>query len=179
MTMRRLSQGFVQIYTGDGKGKTTAALGQALRAAGSGLKSFIVQFMKNCPYGEIRSLSLLSDSITIEQYGNDMFVLEKKLPADNDIRGARHALHQARKAMVCGKYDIVILDEICIALYYNLITLDEVFHLLSDKPDHVEIILTGRYCPEELLEKADLVTEMKEIKHYYQKGVAARKGIEL
>jgi cob(I)alamin adenosyltransferase len=178
MTMRRLSQGFVQIYTGDGKGKTTAALGQALRAAGRGLKTFIVQFMKNCPYGEIHSLSFLSDWITIEQYGNDMFVLEKKLPADNDIRVAQNALQQARKAMVSGNYDIVILDEICIALYYNLVNLEQIYHLLLDKPEHVEIILTGRYCPKELLEKADLVTEMKEIKHYYKKGVSARKGIE-
>jgi cob(I)alamin adenosyltransferase len=179
MTMRQLSQGYVQIYTGDGKGKTTAALGQALRAAGSGLKSFIVQFMKNCPYGEIYSLSFLSDWITIEQYGNDKFVLERKMPADNDIMVAQQALQQARKAMVSGKYDIIILDEICIALYYNLLSLKEVFHLLSDKPKHVEIILTGRYCPQELLEKADLVTEMKEIRHYYQRGVSARKGIEL
>jgi cob(I)alamin adenosyltransferase len=179
MTMRRLSKGYVQIYTGDGKGKTTAALGQALRAAGSGLRSFIVQFMKNCPYGEISSLRFLSDWITIEQYGNDRFVLEKKLPAEKDIRVAQKALQQARKAMVSGEYDIVILDEICIALYYNLLKVEEVSHLLSDKPEHVEIILTGRYCPKELLEEADLVTEMKEIKHYYQKGVSVRKGIEL
>lgn len=177
--MSRLSKGYVQIYTGDGKGKTTAALGQALRAAGSGLKTFIVQFMKNCPYGEIHSLSFLSDWITIEQYGNDMFVFEKKLPTENDIREAQKALQQARKAMVSGKYDIILLDEVCIALYYNLIKLEEVLHLLSDKPEHVEIILTGRYCPTELLKKADLVTEMKEIKHYYKKGVSARKGIEL
>jgi cob(I)alamin adenosyltransferase len=177
--MSPLSKGYVQIYTGDGKGKTTAALGQALRAAGSGLKSFIVQFMKNCPYGEIYSLSFLSDWISLEQYGNDMFVLERKLPTENDIGAAQKALQQARNAMVSGEYDIVILDEICIALYYNLVNLEEVFHLLSDKPNHVEIILTGRYCPKELLEKADLITEMKEIKHYYQKGVSARKGIEL
>ena len=177
--MNRLSKGYVQIYTGDGKGKTTAALGQALRAAGSGLQSFIVQFMKNCPYGEIHSLSFLSDWITIEQYGNDRFVLERKLPADNDIMAAQKALLQARKAMVSEKYDIIILDEICVALHYNLVKLEEVFKLLSDKPKHVEIIMKGRYCPKELLEKADLVTEMKEIKHYYQDGVSARKGIEL
>jgi cob(I)alamin adenosyltransferase len=179
MTMNRLSKGYVQIYTGNGKGKTTAALGQALRAAGSGLKSFIVQFMKNCPYGEIHSLRFLSDWITIEQYGNDRFVLDKKLPADNDIKVAQNALQQARKAMISGKYDIVILDEICIALYYKLLNLKQIMHLLLDKPEHIEIILTGRYCPKELLEKADLVTEMKEIKHYYQNGVSARKGIEL
>ena len=107
-----------------------------------------------------------------------MFVLERKMPADNDIIMAQKALYQAREAMVSGKYDVVILDEICIALYYNLLNLDEIYHLLSDKPKHVELILTGRYCPDELIEKADLVTEMKEIKHYYQKGVSARKGIE-
>jgi len=177
--MSRLSKGYVQIYTGDGKGKTAAALGQALRAAGSGLKTFIVQFMKNYPYGEIRSLRFLSDWITIEQYGDDIFVQERKLPGDIDINIAKEGLQKARKEMISGKYDIVILDEICVALYYNLIKLDEIFHLLLDKPEHVELILTGRYWPKELLEKADLVTEMKEIKHYYQKGVSARKGIEL
>jgi cob(I)alamin adenosyltransferase len=179
MTMRLLSKGYVQIYTGDGKGKTTAALGQALRAAGRGLKTFIVQFMKHCLYGEIQSLRFLSDSITIEQYGNDRFVLERELPADKDIRAAQKALRQARKAMVSGKYDIIILDEICIALHYNLLNIEDVFQLLLDKPEHVELIITGRYCPTQLLDKADLVTEMKEIKHYYQKGIMARKGIEL
>jgi cob(I)alamin adenosyltransferase len=177
--MSRLSQGFIQIYTGDGKGKTTAALGQAVRAAGSGLKSFIVQFMKNCPYGEINSLKFLRDWITIEQYGNDLFVLERKIPTDNDIMMAKKALSRARKAMVREEYDIFILDEICIALYYNLINLEDIYHFILDKPKHVEIILTGRYCPKELLEMADLVTEMREIKHYYQMGIIARKGIEL
>jgi cob(I)alamin adenosyltransferase len=176
--MRHLSKGYVQIYTGNGKGKTTAALGQALRAAGRGLKTFIVQFMKNCPYGEIRSLRFLSDFITIEQYGNDRFVLERKLPADDDLKAAQKALQQARKAMVGGKYDLVILDEICVALNYKLVTLEDVLQLLLDKPEHVELIFTGRYCPAQLLDKADLVTEMKEIKHYYQKGITARKGIE-
>jgi cob(I)alamin adenosyltransferase len=179
MTMNRLSKGYVQIYTGNGKGKTTAALGQALRAAGSGLKSFIVQFMKNCPYGEIHSLRFLSDWITIEQYGNDRFVLDKKLPADNDIKVAQNALQQSQKVMASGKYDILILDEICIALYYNLVNLEQIIHLLLDKPKHIEIILTGRYCQKELLEKDNLVTEMKEIKHYYQKGILPRNGIEL
>jgi cob(I)alamin adenosyltransferase len=179
MTTNPLSKGFIQIYTGDGKGKTTAALGQVLRAAGNGLKSFIVQFMKNCPYGEIHSLSFLSDWITIEQYGNETFVLERNLPTNSDIRMAQNALHKARNAMASGQYDIIILDEICIALYYNLLTMDNVYGFLLGKPEHVEIILTGRYCPNELIEKADLVTEMKEIKHYYQKGMLARKGIEL
>jgi cob(I)alamin adenosyltransferase len=179
MPMNRLSKGFVQIYTGNGKGKTTAALGQALRAPGNGLKTFIVQFMKNCPYGEITSLSFLSDWITIEQFGDDIFVLERKLPGYTDINIAQKGLQKAREKMISGKYDIVILDEICVALHYNLLMIDEVFHLLSEKPEHVEVILTGRYCPKELLEKADLVTEMKEIKHYYQSGVSARKGIEL
>ncbi len=98
MTMSRLSKGYVQIYTGDGKGKTTAALGQALRAAGNGLKTFIVQFMKNCPYGEITSLSFLRDWITIEQYGNDIFVLERKLPADNDIKSGAERITASQKS---------------------------------------------------------------------------------
>lgn len=176
--MNSLKKGYVQIYTGNGKGKTTAALGQALRAAGSGLKTFIVQFMKDFQYGEVNELQQLNDCIELERYGNDTFVFCKQPPDKKDIGAAKHALNRAREAMLSGKYDIVIMDEVCVAIYFALLETKEVLMLLEEKPGHVELILTGRYCPSELIDKADLVTEMREIKHYYQKGILARKGIE-
>jgi cob(I)alamin adenosyltransferase len=176
--MNRLKKGYVHIYTGNGKGKTTAALGQALRAAGSGLKTFFVMFMKDFSYGEIRSIKHLGDWIKLEQYGNDSFVFRKQPPDKEDKKAARLALKRAREAMLSNKYDIVILDEVCVAIHFGLLKSKELLSLLTEKPGPLELILTGRYCPTELTEKADLVTEMQEIKHYYQKGVAARKGIE-
>ena len=176
--MRGLKRGYVQIYTGNGKGKTTAALGQALRAAGSGLKTFIVQFMKDLQYGEVKALQQLSDCITLERYGNDTFVFCKQPPDEKDIAAAKQALNRAREAMLSGKYDIVIVDEVCVAIYFTLLETKEVLMLLEERPEAVELILTGRYCPSELIERADLVTEMIEIKHYYRKGILARKGIE-
>ena len=176
--MNRLKKGYVQIFTGNGKGKTTAALGQALRAAGSGLKTFFVMFMKDFSYGEIRSIKHLSDWIRLEQYGNDAFVFRKQSPDNEDKKAAQLALKRAREAMLSTKYDIVILDEVCVAIHFGLLKTEDVFCLLDEKPERIELILTGRYCPPELIENADLVTEMQEIKHYYQKGVAARKGIE-
>mgnify|MGYP001044500913 CR=1 FL=1 len=176
--MRGLKRGYVQIYTGNGKGKTTAALGQALRAAGSGLKTFIVQFMKDFQYGEVKSLQQLNDCIELERYGNDAFVFCKQPPDEKDIAAAKQALNRAREAMLSGKYDIVIVDEVCVAIYFTLLKTKEVLMLLEERPEAVELILTGRYCPSELIERADLVTEMREIKHYYRKGILARKGIE-
>jgi cob(I)alamin adenosyltransferase len=176
--MNRLKKGYVHIYTGNGKGKTTAALGQALRAAGSGLKTFIVMFMKDFSYGEIRSLKHLDAWIRLEQYGNDAFVFRKQSPDNEDKKAAQLALKRAREAMLSTKYDIVILDEVCVAIHFGLLKSNELISLLTEKPGPLELILTGRYCPTELIEKADLVTEMQEIKHYYQKGIAARKGIE-
>ena len=173
-----LEKGYIHIYTGNGKGKTTAALGQALRSAGSGLTTFIVMFMKDFLYGEIKSIKSLSNCIRLEQYGNDAFVFRKKQPDDKDIAAAQQALKQARKAMLSAKYDIVIMDEVCVAIHFGLLKTNELISFLAEKPDPVEVILTGRYCPPELIEKADLATEMQEVKHYYQKGVAARKGIE-
>jgi cob(I)alamin adenosyltransferase len=176
--MNRLKKGYVQIFTGNGKGKTTAALGQALRAAGSGLTTFIVMFMKDFAYGEIKSIKHLSDWIRLEQYGNDAFVFRKQSPDNEDKKAARLALKRTREAMLCAKYDMVIMDEICVAIHFGLLKTEDVLSLLDEKPEPIELILTGRYCPPELIEKADLVTEMQEIKHYYQKGVGARKGIE-
>jgi cob(I)alamin adenosyltransferase len=176
--MQKLDKGFIQIYTGNGKGKTTAAIGQAIRAAGYGLKSFIIQFMKEYPYNELNSLKLLSEFITIEQYCGDDFVY-KQLPAPpEEIEKARKALQRAIQIMNSGEYDLIILDEACVSIYFGLITTEDLLSIIRKKPDNIELILTGRYCPDELIAVADLVTEMKEIKHYYTCGVLSRKGIE-
>jgi len=176
--MSRLTKGYIQVYTGNGKGKTTAALGQALRAAGSGLKTFIVSFMKDFAYSELKSIQQLSQWIRLEQYGNDNFVFNKKPPGERDLKAAQEGLQKAREEMLCGEYDIVIMDEVCVAIYFGLLKTEAVVSILKEKPEPIELILTGRYCPEELIEEADIVTEMVEIKHYYQKGVSARRGIE-
>jgi cob(I)alamin adenosyltransferase len=173
-----LKKGYIQVYTGDGKGKTTAALGQALRSAGSGLKTFIVQFMKDFPYGERESIQHLGKWIRLEQYGSDTFVLNKQPPGDQDFEAARKALQRAREVMLDGNYDIVIMDEVCVAIHFGLLKTGDVLSLFKEKPERVELILTGRYCPPELIERADLVTEMRSIMHYYKKGVLARRGIE-
>lgn len=176
--MSGLKKGFIQVYTGNGKGKTTAALGQAIRSSGSGMKSLIIQFMKDFPYGELRALKSLEPLITIEQYGNDTFVFEKRPPEVKEKEEIQRGLKRASESLLSGEYDLVILDEICVCFYFGLLDLDDVMPLLSMKPENVELILTGRYCPEEILDMADLVTEMREIKHYYQKGITSRKGIE-
>jgi cob(I)alamin adenosyltransferase len=173
-----LKKGYIQVYTGNGKGKTTAAIGQAVRAAGAGLKTVIIQFMKEYPYSEIVSLNELSKWITVEQYGKDDFVYKGKMPGEEDLAVALRALKRAEDIMLCNEYDIIILDEIIVAIYFKLFPISDVIDLINKKPDNVELILTGRYCPEEIIEKADLVTEMKEIKHYYTKNVLSRKGIE-
>jgi len=160
---------YIQIYTGNGKGKTTAAIGQAVRAAGRGLKSCIIMFMKDFPYGELASLKNLGKWITVEQFGDDHFVFQKRPPNDDEIGAARAGLERARVVVDSGEYDIVILDEVCVTTYFGLLTAEEVLPLLEQKP---------RYCPDEWIEKADLVTRMDEVKHYYQKGVTARKGFE-
>jgi cob(I)alamin adenosyltransferase len=169
---------FIQIYTGNGKGKTTAAIGQAVRAAGRGLKTLIIMFMKDFEYGEIIGLKQLSEYITVEQYGNDNFVMEKRPPEEEDINLARKALRRGWEALAGREYDIVILDEICVAVYFKLLRPADLIPILDGKPDGVELILTGRYCPPEWMERADLVTEMKERKHYFLRGVTAREGFE-
>jgi len=176
--MSKLKQGFVQIYTGNGKGKSTAAIGQAVRAAGFGLKTYIAQFMKEYPYNELISLKHLSEWITIVQFGGDEFVYKKELPNEAELDKARNGLQSAREKMLSGDYDLIILDEAIVAIYFKLIRTEELIEFIKIKPQNVELILTGRYCPEELIELADLVTEMKEVKHYYQKGITSRRGIE-
>jgi cob(I)alamin adenosyltransferase len=173
-----LGKGYVQVYTGNCKGKTTAALGLAFRAMGRGLKTYIGQFMKGTQYGELEAAKLVSQYITIDQYGKNTFIHVKFPPKQEDIKMAQEGLARARRAMFSGKYSIVIFDEITTAYLFNLITLDDMLSVINDKPNNVEVILTGRDAPQEIIDAADLVTEMKEIKHYYTQGVTARDGIE-
>jgi cob(I)alamin adenosyltransferase len=169
-------KGYVQVYTGNGKGKTTAAFGQALRAAGSGMKVFIGQFVKGKEYNENLAVARNLKDIKVKQYGLGCFIVNT--PTETDISAARKGLEEMRKIILDGDYDMVVMDEVNIAMYYQLFEIDELIDLIKSKPDHVELILTGRYAPQEIIESADLVTEMKEIKHYYQKGIEAREGIE-
>lgn len=173
-----LGRGYVHVYTGNGKGKTTAALGLALRAAGHGLKSYIGQFMKGQPYGEMEAAKKLHPYLTIEQYGRPGWVHVALPPAEEDVQAAHAGLERATRALQSGEYDLVVLDEICTAHHFRLVSLDEVLGLVDARPQGVELVLTGRYAPPELLDKADLVTEMQEVKHPYQRGVLARAGIE-
>jgi len=168
-------KGFIHLYTGNGKGKTTAALGLALRAAGAGKTVFMAQFVKGMHYSELDALKSLP-AIEVKQFGLDCFIV--KQPTQEDIEAARKGLEKVTSIIAKNNYDMVILDEICIALYYHLFEMDAVLELLKAKPDKMEIVLTGRYAPAELYGIADLVTEMNEIKHYYNTGIEARKGIE-
>lgn len=169
-------KGYVQVYTGDGKGKTTAALGLAMRAFGTGLNVYIAQFVKGMKYSELETFKVLSDHLTVKQYGRGCFI--KGEPTDEDIKAAREGLREVRDIMLSGKYQILILDEANIATFYNLFSVDDLLDLINEKPDGVELIITGRRADARIIEAADLVTEMKEIKHYYQNGVMARDGIE-
>ncbi|HDP54133.1 MAG TPA: cob(I)yrinic acid a,c-diamide adenosyltransferase [Bacteroidetes bacterium] len=169
------SKGYTHLYTGNGKGKTTAAMGLALRAVGAGKSVFVGQFVKGMYYSELESIKTIK-SITIKQYGLNCFI--KQNPTQNDIDAALKGFAQIQTIVNTKKYDIVILDEICIALYYKLIPISSVLELIKNKPFETEIVLTGRYAPPELIEIADLVTEMKEVKHYFNIGIEARKGIE-
>ena len=176
--MGKLKTGFVQVYTGNGKGKTTAAIGQAIRAAGAGLKSYMIQFMKEYPYSEIKALKRFEDYITVEQKGGDDFVYKKELPSEDEKQKVKKALAKAEEIMLNQKADLIILDEVLVSIYFKLFTTKEIIEFIAKKPEGTELILTGRYCPEEIIQIADLVTEMKEIKHYYSKGVLSRQGIE-
>lgn len=173
-----LKEGFVQVYTGNGKGKSTAAIGLAVRAAGAGLKSYIIQFMKDYNYSELRSLELLHEFIELEKVGKDDFVFRKELPPQEEIDLAATALNKAEIKMLSGKYDIIILDEACVSIYFKILIEEQILEFINKKPKEVELVITGRYCPKSIIDKADLVTEMKEINHYYQKGVVSRKGID-
>lgn len=169
-------KGYFQIYTGNGKGKTTAALGLALRASGRGIPVYIGQFMKGQDYGELHALPRL-ESVSHEQYGDPGWVYKGKV-TDAQRSHAREGLEKARAALTSGQYRIVILDELNMAVWFELVTLEEVLGLVDGRPAGVELVFTGRNAAPELIERADLVTEMREVKHYYTQGVGARKGIE-
>ena len=161
-----MDKGYVQIYTGNGKGKTTAALGLSLRAVSIGKKVFFGQFVKGMKYSEVNC----TDFVPNIEFEHD--------PTEDDIKRAEQGLAKMSSVLKDGKYDVVVMDELNIALYFKLFTVEEVIKAISNRAPHVEVIITGRYAPKELVEIADLITEMKEIKHYYTKGVENRKGID-
>lgn len=181
--MPKTKRGLIHVYTGDGKGKTTAALGLALRAAGHGQRTYIGQFMKGQEYGELRSAEMLGTDdrgrplLTIAQFGKPTLI-HKKDVSQKDIQLARAGLDAARQAMLSGEYEIVVLDEVNVALFFELLTVQEVLAFLDRKPPEVELVLTGRRVPQEIVDRADYVTVMEEARHPYQEGVKARKGIE-
>ncbi|MFH1441580.1 MAG: cob(I)yrinic acid a,c-diamide adenosyltransferase [Candidatus Omnitrophota bacterium] len=165
----------IQVYTGNGKGKTTAALGLAIRAVGAGLKVFIGQFIKGRNYSELNALKKIKN-IKIEQFGRDCFI--KREPNKKDIAIARSGLERVRKIISIGIYDMVILDEINVALRLKLLKLEDVISLIKNTSQKTELVLTGRNAHPEILKIADLVSEIKDKKHYYKKGIRARRGIE-
>ncbi len=169
------SKGYVHVYTGNGKGKTTAALGLSVRAVCAGKRVFFGQFVKGMKYSETKAVEYLP-GFEMEQFGLNCFI--EQAPTQADIDAAQAGLKRIREIIVSGAYDLVVLDEVHIAIYFQLIETSDVLELLANRPEHVELVCTGRYAPQELIDAADLVTEMKEIKHYYSQGVLARKGIE-
>ena len=170
-----MEKGYIHIYTGNGKGKTTAAFGLAVRAALSGKKVFIGQFVKDMKYNETKIENYL-DNIKIKQLGRGCFIYED--PEEADKEAAKKGLDECGGILAGGEYDLVILDEINIALYFKLFEVSDVVSVLKNKAENTEVVLTGRYAPQELIEMADLVTEMVEIKHYYNQGVLSRDGID-
>lgn len=168
--------GYVQVYTGNGKGKTTAAFGLALRAAGAGLRVFIAQFVKGMKYSEIEAFERFADLITVKQYGRGCFI--RNVPKEEDTRAASFGLEEVQRVLCSGGYRVIILDEANIATHFELFSVEDLLALIDLKPPDVELVITGRNVDPRVLERADLVTEMREVKHYFTRGVEARKGIE-
>ena len=171
-----MRRGYVQIYTGNGKGKTTAALGLAIRAVGAGLRVFIGQFIKKQRCSEHVALEFFGDRIVVRQYGRGLIMGRKPSPAD--IKAAQAGYEEVKNILLSQEYDVVILDEANVAAHYGLITVSELLDLVATKPKNVELVITGRHADQKVMDAADLVTEMREIKHYYAQGVQARRGIE-
>lgn len=171
-----MKKGYVQVYTGEGKGKTTAALGLALRAAGAGLRVFIAQFAKGMAYSELASLARLAPEVEVHQYGLSRFITGT--PSAEDIAAAREGLAAARAAVLSGGWDVIILDEANIATWFGLFTVEELLELIELAGGRMEIVITGRRADPRVIEKADLVTEMREVRHYFARGVGGRPGIE-
>ncbi|MDD5556704.1 MAG: cob(I)yrinic acid a,c-diamide adenosyltransferase [bacterium] len=172
----RRMKGYIQLYTGDGKGKTTAALGLALRAAGAGMRVFIVQFIKGRGYSEDRALARLRPAVTVRRFGRGCFI--RRAPSPADVAAARKGLKAAEAALLSGKYGLVILDEAAVAARLGLFPVSDLLRLADLKPRAVELVITGRGAHPSLKRRADLVTEMREVKHYFRRGVKARRGIE-
>jgi len=178
MAREKLSQGLIQVYTGNAKGKSTASFGLALRAAGHGFKVVIIQFMKTgLYYGEIKGFQRLAPEVEIYSFGREGFIHRTGVIPE-DIELAHAALNKAVAVMAEGEADIIILDEVNNALYFGLLTPGEVLAALDRKPALTEVVLTGRHAPAEIIQRADLVTEMNVVKHPFSQGIAARKGIE-
>lgn len=173
---RTWKQGRVQVYTGDGKGKTCAALGLALRAAGAGLHVFIAQFAKGMPCSELEALKCLAPRVSIQQYGRNSFIVGE--PCEDDITAAKKGLEAVKEILASGRFEVVILDEANIATFFGLFSADDLLEAIAARAPHVEVIITGRRAHPRILAVADLITEMREIRHYHQNGVPARRGIE-
>ena len=171
-----LEKGLIHVYSGNGKGKTTAAIGLGVRATGDGLKVYMIQFMKGRRYSEIDALDHIPN-FTVIQFGRDQFV-SKENPEKIDVDLAKEGFEHAKMIINKGEHDLVILDEINVAVDYNLIPLKDVLKLIEEKPKNVELVLTGRYAHQDIVKQADLVSEILEIKHPYQDGLESRKGID-
>lgn len=172
-----MEKGYVHVLTGNGKGKTTAAIGLAIRAAGAGFKIFLGQFVKKGEYSEILALKRFSDLITIEQFGLGRFTYNE--PKIEDIQAARNGIERIKLALTSGEYDMVILDEANVAVKLGLFPVQELIGIIINKPVQIELIITGRYASPRVMEMADMVTECKMRKHYYNNGAKARLGIEM
>ncbi len=176
-----MEHGYFQVYTGNGKGKTTAAIGLAIRALGAGMSVYMGQFIKGMRYSEIATLETLSaalgpDRLVVRQYGRGCFIFRD--PEQADIDSASEGLAEARAALASGRYGLVILDELNVAVKVGVVTEADALAVVAARPPAVELVFTGRYATDAMLAIADLVTEMCEIKHYYKQGVEARDGIE-
>ena len=169
-------KGYVQVYTGDGKGKTTASLGLSLRAAGAGLRVYIAQFIKSGDYSEIKALRRFEDLITVEQFGLGRFI--KGRPSDADIQAGAAGIEKIKQVFSAGQHDVVIVEEGNTAALCGVFPVETLLELISRRPESVELVITGRGAAPEVIAQADLVTEMQSVKHYYEQGVVARVGIE-
>ena len=171
-----MAKGRLYVFTGNGKGKTTAALGVAIRAVGAGKRVFIAQFAKKGHYSEIEALNRLSDSITVEQFGTGRFVGKK--PRSVDFEVAAKGLERVKQVMAGEDYQMVVMDEAAVVTNLGLLAVDDLIEVTINRPEHMDLVITGRYAPQQIIEKADVATEMKARKHYFEKGVSARVGIE-
>lgn len=169
---------YIQIYTGNGKGKTTAALGLVMRAAGAGYRIYMGEFIKEMEYSEIDVLRERFPEVTVELFGTPEGCIIDREATEDDRQAAAAGLARVSEAVMSGDYDLVILDEVTIPVAMGLLPQEKILELMDAKPDDVELVITGRYATDEMIDRADLVSEMKEIKHYYRKGILSRKGIE-